>query len=135
MGTADQDDDDDDDRHHGNVARGRWKILRDAIRSSRQPQQHNNSEDDTNNHNNKYSIHHFPGYQMIPSPQLIEERSMNDTMSGIYYLRDTSRFGSYVLTNEARWIKVHAGEFPLQSGMQLKFGSEEGQILEFRIED
>jgi hypothetical protein len=82
MGTADQDDDDDDDdRHHGNVARGRWKILRDAIRSSRQPQ-HNRDEDDDDNKNNrnKYSIHHFPGYQMIPSPQLIEEQSMNDTM-------------------------------------------------------
>jgi hypothetical protein len=62
-------------------------------------------------------------------------RSMNDTIGGIYYLRDTSRFGSYVLTGDGKWIKVHAGEFPMESGMQLKFGSEEGQVLEFRIED
>lgn len=55
-------------------------------------------------------------------------------LAPIYYLRDFSRFGSYVLTNEGKWLKVHAQEFPLQSGMQVKFGSEEGQILEFRVE-
>ncbi len=60
--------------------------------------------------------------------------SMTDPTNGIYYLRDTSRFGSYVLSNEGKWQKVHAQEFPLESGMQLKFGSEEGQILEFRID-
>ncbi len=54
--------------------------------------------------------------------------------AAIYYLRDFSRFGSYVLTDEGKWHKVYAQEFPLRSGMQLKFGSEEGQILEFRIE-
>ncbi len=57
-----------------------------------------------------------------------------DRLRGIYYLRDSSRFGSYVLTEEGKWHKVHAQEFPLESGMQLKFGSEEGQIVEFRIE-
>ncbi len=56
------------------------------------------------------------------------------TNAGIYYLRDFSRFGSYVLTDEGKWHKVYAQEFPLRSGMQLKFGSEDGQILEFRIE-
>jgi hypothetical protein len=60
--------------------------------------------------------------------------SMTDVTSGVYYLRDSSRFGSYVLTSEGRWQKVHAQEFPLQSGMQIKFGSEDGQIVEFRIE-
>ncbi|AFY94325.1 CHAT domain-containing protein [Chamaesiphon minutus] len=60
--------------------------------------------------------------------------SMTDFTQGIYYLRDTSRFGSYVLTLENKWVKVHAREFPLESGMQIKFGSEEGQILEFRID-
>jgi CHAT domain/FHA domain len=60
--------------------------------------------------------------------------SLTDRASGIYYLRDSSRFGSYVLTSEGQWLRVHAGEFPLESGMQIKFGSEEGQILEFRIE-
>lgn len=60
--------------------------------------------------------------------------SMSDPTQGIYYLRDTSRFGSYVLTRANKWVKVHSQEFPLESGMQLKFGSEEGQVLEFRIE-
>ncbi len=55
--------------------------------------------------------------------------------SAAYYLRDCSRFGSYILTSEGTWLKVHDQEFALQSGMQLKFGSEEGQILEFIIEE
>jgi CHAT domain/FHA domain len=55
--------------------------------------------------------------------------------SAAYYLRDFSRFGSYILTSEGTWLKVHTQEFALQSGMQLKFGSEEGQILEFTIEE
>ncbi len=60
--------------------------------------------------------------------------SMSDPTDGIYYLRDSSRFGSYVLDGEGKWLRIHAREFPLESGMQVKFGSEEGQILEFRIE-
>ncbi len=64
---------------------------------------------------------------------IYRSRSMTDT-SGVYYLRDISRFGSYVLDVDGKWQKVHAQEFPLQSGMQLKFGSEQGQLLEFRID-
>ena len=60
-------------------------------------------------------------------------RSMTDSI-GIYYLRDLSRFGSYVLDVDGNWQKIHAQEFPLQSGMQLRFGSEQGQLLEFRID-
>jgi CHAT domain/FHA domain len=60
--------------------------------------------------------------------------SMTDSMNGIYYLRDSSRFGSYVLDGDGKWHKIHASEFPLRSGMHIKFGSEEGQILEFRVE-
>jgi hypothetical protein len=60
--------------------------------------------------------------------------SPSDPHGGVYYLRDSSRFGSYVLTDEGKWHKVHAREFPLRSGMHIKFGSEEGQILEFIIE-
>ena len=59
--------------------------------------------------------------------------SKTDMISGVYYLRDSSRFGSYVMDVDGNWQKVHAQEFPLQSGMQIKFGSEQGQILEFRI--
>ena len=60
--------------------------------------------------------------------------SMSNPTDGIYYLRDSSRFGSYVLDCEGKWLRIHAREFPLESGMQVKFGSEEGQILEFRME-
>lgn len=60
--------------------------------------------------------------------------SIADSSRGVYYLRDSSSFGSYILDRDNGWIRVHAEEFPLQSGMQLKFGSEEGQVLEFRVE-
>jgi pSer/pThr/pTyr-binding forkhead associated (FHA) protein len=60
-------------------------------------------------------------------------RSMTNA-SGIYYLRDLSRFGSYVLDRQEKWQKIHAQEVPLESGMRLKFGSEDGQTLEFIIE-
>jgi hypothetical protein len=60
--------------------------------------------------------------------------SMTIPGNGIYYLRDSSRFGSYVLNSDGKWLRVHSQEFPLQSGMQIKFGSEDGQVLEFRIE-
>jgi CHAT domain/FHA domain len=60
-------------------------------------------------------------------------RSMTNA-SGIYYLRDLSRFGSYVLDRQEKWQKIHAQEYPLESGMRLKFGSEDGQTLEFIVE-
>lgn len=55
------------------------------------------------------------------------------TETALYYLKDFSRFGSYVLAADGTWHKVHDGVYPLQSGMQVKFGSEEGQVLEFRM--
>jgi hypothetical protein len=65
---------------------------------------------------------------------IYRSRSMTD-LSGVYYLRDLSRFGSYVCDDiDGKWQKVHAQELPLRSGMQLKFGSEQGQLLEFRID-
>jgi hypothetical protein len=65
---------------------------------------------------------------------IYRSRSMTD-LSGVYYLRDLSRFGSYVCDDvDGKWQKVHAQEFPLRSGMQLKFGSEQGQLLEFRLD-
>lgn len=52
--------------------------------------------------------------------------------AGTYYLKDVSSFGSYILV-DGSWLKIHGREFPLTTGMQLKFGSEDGQILEFRL--
>ena len=76
-----------------------------------------------------------------------------------YFLRDFSRFGTLILLpdgvhqgavqegvgSEASgnsrsdprvvgWQKIHHQEVPLQSGIQLKFGSTQGQTLEFIIE-
>jgi len=74
-----------------------------------------------------------------------------------YFLRDFSRYGTLILRpnsvnvpQEGRspaagqeiagrdsipvWQKVHHQEVPLQSGIQLKFGSSHGQTLEFVIE-
>ena len=60
--------------------------------------------------------------------------SISNPTGGVYYLRDSSSNGSYVLDSNGEWVGVHAGELPLQSGMQLKFGSPEAQILEFRVD-
>ncbi|VXD24661.1 FHA domain containing protein [Planktothrix serta PCC 8927] len=50
-----------------------------------------------------------------------------------YFLRDFSRYGTLV-SNTQEWQRIHHQEIPLISGMQLKFGSSQGQILEFIIE-
>lgn len=84
------------------------------------------------------------------------------TAGPTYFLRDFSRYGTLILLpdhstgreasnngsnaagttsltrTEPRilgWQKVHHQEVPLQSGIQLKFGSPQGQTLEFVIED
>jgi len=67
-----------------------------------------------------------------------------------YFLRDFSRYGTLLLpanpgngaVNQAlgerdgvqSWQKIHHQEVPLQSGIKLKFGSSQGQTLEFVIE-
>ncbi|WP_254174537.1 CHAT domain-containing protein [Planktothrix pseudagardhii] len=50
-----------------------------------------------------------------------------------YFLRDFSRYGTLVF-NAQQWQRIHHQEIPLISGMQLKFGSSQGQMLEFIIE-
>lgn len=50
-----------------------------------------------------------------------------------FFLRDNSRFGTLLLDCD-RWQNVHLQEVPLQSGMQLKFGSSRGQTFEFIVE-
>lgn len=51
-----------------------------------------------------------------------------------YFLRDFSRFGTFILGKQG-WQKVHQEEVPLTSGTQIRFGSLQGQILEFFIEN
>lgn len=50
-----------------------------------------------------------------------------------YFLRDFSRYGTLIARGED-WQKVHHQEVPLESGVRLKFGSSQGQVLEFKIE-
>ncbi|NJO40467.1 MAG: CHAT domain-containing protein [Cyanobacteria bacterium CRU_2_1] len=51
-----------------------------------------------------------------------------------YFLRDVSRYGTWVLGSEGGWDRVHLREVPLQSRTQLKFGDLRSQALEFIIE-
>lgn len=50
-----------------------------------------------------------------------------------YYLRDRSRFGSYYFDG-VQWHHVHRAEVPLPLGTALRFGSPEGQLMEFTLE-
>jgi len=50
-----------------------------------------------------------------------------------YFLRDFSRYGTLVFEGRD-WQRVHHQEVALRSGTQLKFGSSQGQVLEFVIE-
>lgn len=50
-----------------------------------------------------------------------------------YFLRDFSRYGTLILGPDS-WQRIHHQEVLLQSGTQLKFGSSQGQTLEFIIE-
>ena len=47
-----------------------------------------------------------------------------------YYLRDFSRYGTLVLSDDG-WQRVHHREIPLAQCTQLKFGSHRCQTLEF----
>lgn len=51
-----------------------------------------------------------------------------------YFLRDFSRFGTLLREPHQHWQKIHRQEVVLQPGSQLKFGSSQGQLLEFVVE-
>lgn len=55
------------------------------------------------------------------------------TKQPTYYLRDVSRFGSYYHDGET-WQHVHRSEVLLPLGTPLRFGSLEGQLMEFTLE-
>lgn len=50
-----------------------------------------------------------------------------------YYLRDRSRYGSYYFDNHG-WHHVHRAEVPLALGTAIRFGSPEGELMEFTLE-
>ncbi len=51
-----------------------------------------------------------------------------------YFLRDVSRYGTLIAHGDDQWRKVHRQEVRLQPGMQLKFGSSQGQVFEFSLD-
>ncbi|PSN18292.1 hypothetical protein C7271_13315 [filamentous cyanobacterium CCP5] len=55
------------------------------------------------------------------------------TVQPNYFLRDASRYGTYYYL-EGQWHHVHRDEVPLSLGMRVRFGSKEGQPMEFVIE-
>jgi hypothetical protein len=55
------------------------------------------------------------------------------TAETCYYLRDLSRYGSYYFDDD-RWHHVHRAEVPLPLGTALRFGSQEGELMEFTLE-
>ena len=67
--------------------------------------------------------------------EIICRDGLNGQDSGpTYFLRDFSRNGTHILRRDG-WQRIHHQEVPLQSGVQLKFGSTQGQALEFVIEN
>ncbi|MEB3178509.1 MAG: CHAT domain-containing protein [Nostocaceae cyanobacterium] len=50
-----------------------------------------------------------------------------------YYLHDFSTYGTLILGSHG-WQTIHHQEIPLESGTQLKFGSDRGQAFEFILE-
>ncbi|MFK8182906.1 MAG: CHAT domain-containing protein [Phormidesmis sp.] len=62
-----------------------------------------------------------------------------DGLETAYFLRDNSRYGTFYLepsgAQGGQWRQVHRQETSLQSGTQIRFGSQsEGQLLEFVVE-
>ncbi len=49
-----------------------------------------------------------------------------------YFLRDDSTYGTLIYKGSI-WMRIHHQEVPLESGMQLKFGSTRSDIWEFTI--
>ncbi|PZV08860.1 MAG: hypothetical protein DCF32_03820 [Leptolyngbya sp.] len=57
----------------------------------------------------------------------------NGVQETYYYLRDRSRYGSYYFDNHG-WHHVHRAEVPLTLGTAIRFGSPEGELMEFTLE-
>ncbi len=57
----------------------------------------------------------------------------NGVQETYYYLRDRSRYGSYYFDSHG-WHHVHRAEVPLVLGTAIRFGSTEGELMEFTLE-
>jgi hypothetical protein len=75
-----------------------------------------------------------PGVSRKHAEIFYRDAFLEGTAEPTYFLRDFSRFGTLVLDANG-WHKIHHQEVPLKSKTQLKFGSSQGQAMEFLIED
>jgi len=64
--------------------------------------------------------------------EIFYRNASQDTGQPTYFLRDFSRYGTWVFTSGG-WQKVHHQEVLLQSGVQLKFGGSQNSTLEFSV--
>ncbi|MEH2140918.1 CHAT domain-containing protein [Nostoc sp.] len=80
---------------------------------------------------------------VIPEPSVSKRHAeifCRDTLTDAtlvrtYYLEDFSTYGTTWFLGPNGWQQILREEVPLQSGMQLKFGSPKGEIWEFIIEN
>jgi pSer/pThr/pTyr-binding forkhead associated (FHA) protein len=80
---------------------------------------------------------------VIPEPSVSKRHAeilSRNTLTGstpvrTYYLQDLSTYGTTWVFQANVWQQIIRQEVPLQSGMQLKFGSSKSQPWEFIIED
>ncbi|MEC4814536.1 MAG: CHAT domain-containing protein [Scytonema sp. PMC 1069.18] len=79
---------------------------------------------------------------VIPEPSVSKRHAeilCRNTFTGTnpvrtYYLQDLSTYGTTWVLQANVWQQIHRQEVPLQSGMQLKFGSTKSQPWEFIID-
>ena len=64
--------------------------------------------------------------------EIFYRNASQDTGQPTYFLRDFSRYGTWVFM-AGGWQKVHHQEVLLQSGVQLKFGGSQNSALEFLV--
>ncbi len=80
---------------------------------------------------------------VIPEPSVSKRHAeilCRNTFTGstpvrTYYLQDLSTYGTTWILRTNGWQQIHRQEVPLQSGMQLKFGSTKSQPWEFIIDN
>ena len=74
-----------------------------------------------------------PGVSRQHAEIFYRDSMSEDGCEPSFYLRDYSRYGTLVLSNDG-WRRIHQQEIQLQSKTQLKFGSHRSQALEFVID-
>lgn len=77
-----------------------------------------------------------PGVSRQHAEIFYRESTSDGAEQPSYYLRDFSRFGTWILdpSGNTGWQLIHQNEVLLRSGYQIKFGSTRSQALEFIVE-